>query len=183
MKRGETVLVGGIFTVLSITVALGGVALHRHGLEIDRLRGQAKYQHSENENRLKALENEIARHRENLSALEEQLPQAMKAEDRCRFPKGASTQSLHHTPEFLAMTPCVATLLSKNPCTGTFKDAGGAQFHIGGPASSRPIRRFIRTLEEGKSYELPAAFIEFLDKGEWELERVGKARDFVEETF
>jgi len=96
---------------------------------------------------------------------------------------GKQILSMSHTPQVLGMKPCKAKLVSMNPCTGSFDIGDGQELHLGGPFTSRPIYSFLRTLEKGETYEMPGAFIEFLDKGNWKkhpadtMEKVERVAD------
>jgi hypothetical protein len=69
--------------------------------------------------------------------------------------------------EIAAMPACKGTVIVAAPCYCMFRKAaseGGASnevFVIGDPGSKRVVWTFLRTLEEGHTYELPAAFVEY----------------------
>ncbi len=61
-----------------------------------------------------------------------------------------------------AMPASRATLQDHGPCYGLFKNADGKQFVIGDPGSGPEVSQFLGTLEEGQTYDLPAAFLDYL---------------------
>ena len=54
-----------------------------------------------------------------------------------------------------------ATLQDRGACYAVFKNAEGKQFVIGDPSSGPDLTRFIKSLEDGKTYNLPGAFLEY----------------------
>lgn len=90
---------------------------------------------------------------------------------------------MKQTAELLALKPCQAKLRFVNPCTGVFEIGNGQELHLGGPFTSRPIFSFLRTLEKDQTYPMPAAFIEFLDKGTWKRDEARKPEHYVDEKF
>lgn len=75
-----------------------------------------------------------------------------------------------HVYEFsaqvLAMPSCKATVVRQAPCYSRFTTEGGRVFYIGSPGAEREVARFLGALEDGKSYYLPHAFMEYLKANE-----------------
>ena len=63
--------------------------------------------------------------------------------------------------EITAMVPRTATLIHGWHGSGYFKTADGKGFFIGGGRSGEEVDRFLRTLEEEKTYEFPDAFLKY----------------------
>ena len=63
--------------------------------------------------------------------------------------------------EITEMAPCTATLVQEWIGSGYFKTADGKGFFIGGERSGAEVDRFLRTLEEDKTYEFPGAFLKY----------------------
>jgi hypothetical protein len=59
------------------------------------------------------------------------------------------------------MAPRTATLVHEWNGSGYFKTADGKGFFIGGERSGKDVDRFLRTLEEEKTYEFPDAFLKY----------------------
>jgi hypothetical protein len=62
--------------------------------------------------------------------------------------------------EIKAMPTRKATLELRAPCYSIFRNADGKQFVIGSPGSGDEVWKFLGTLEEGKTYELPKVFLD-----------------------
>ena len=82
----------------------------------------------------------------------------------CATERSCIGNYLHYeyAAQVLAMPSCKATNELLSPCEDRFRTEGGRVFIIGGPGADQEIRGFLGTLEEGKSYYLPKAFMEFL---------------------
>ena len=63
--------------------------------------------------------------------------------------------------EITEMVPRTATLVHGWNGSGYFKTADGKGFFIGGERSGKEVDRFLRTLEEEKTYEFPGAFLKY----------------------
>jgi hypothetical protein len=63
--------------------------------------------------------------------------------------------------EIAAMAPCTATLVRGWDDSGYFKTANGKGFFIGDERSGEDVDRFLRTLEEKKTYAFPDAFLKY----------------------
>ncbi len=63
--------------------------------------------------------------------------------------------------EVRAMPAGRATLELRGPCFSIFRGADGKQFVIGNPGSGPAVWKFLGTLEEGQTYELPGAFVDY----------------------
>ena len=66
-----------------------------------------------------------------------------------------------YAAQVLAMPSGRATVERISPCEWRFRTKSGREFLIGGPGAEREVREFLGTLEEGKSYYLPRAFVEY----------------------
>ncbi len=66
-----------------------------------------------------------------------------------------------YAAQVLAMPSSKATMEFVSPCIRRFRTEDGAEFVIGGPGAEREVMRFLGTLEEGKSYRLPKAFMDY----------------------
>ena len=66
-----------------------------------------------------------------------------------------------YAAQVLAMPSCRATMELVSPCQRRFRTEGGRVFIIGSPGAEREVGRFLGSLEEGKSYDLPKAFMDF----------------------
>ena len=70
-----------------------------------------------------------------------------------------------YTAQLLAMPSRAATVVDGEPCYRELKDdLDGRIFYIGSPGAADEIEHFIQTLEQGKSYRLPDAFMEWQEK-------------------
>lgn len=63
-----------------------------------------------------------------------------------------------------AMPPVKATLELRGPCFSIFRATDGKQFVIGDPGSGRAAWRFLGTLDEGQTYDLPSTFFDHQKK-------------------
>lgn len=63
--------------------------------------------------------------------------------------------------EITEMTPCTATLVHEWNGSGYFKTANGMGFFIGGEHVGKDVDRFLRTLEEEKTYAFPGTFLKY----------------------
>jgi hypothetical protein len=77
------------------------------------------------------------------------------------FQKFAAAISYTTAAEITAMTPRRATLVNVLTDGAYFEAEDGKIFFIGGKKSGAEVRRFLDTLEDAKTYELPAAFVSF----------------------
>jgi hypothetical protein len=74
------------------------------------------------------------------------------------------TASYKTAEEIKAMRPCRATVERRVVCYVVLKSADGQKFHIGSPGNTAEVHGFIDTLEEGRTYSLPSAFIAYQKK-------------------
>jgi hypothetical protein len=65
-----------------------------------------------------------------------------------------------------AMPACRATPIHNGVCVFTFKTADGKLFYIGSPGATEEVEHFLHSLEIGKAYDLPGAFLEWQKKQE-----------------
>ena len=84
----------------------------------------------------------------------------------CRTRPAASAypDCYEYVAQVLAMPSCSATVVERSPCVTTFKTPQGRMFYIGSPGAADEVRVFLQTLQDGNSYYLPEAFMQFLDK-------------------
>ncbi len=79
--------------------------------------------------------------------------------------------------QVLAMPSCRATIVEVQVrCYARFNVDGGRTFYIGSPDSPPEVAGFVGTLEEGKTYSLPEAFIQYRKKQNKPLQRDAAAR-------
>ena len=70
-----------------------------------------------------------------------------------------------YAAQVLAMPSCRATVVEVQVrCYARFKDDDGRTFYIGSPDSPPEVAGFVGTLEEGKTYSLPEAFMQYQKK-------------------
>ena len=60
------------------------------------------------------------------------------------------------------MPSCNATVKRDSPCVSRFATETGRVFYIGSPGADEDVGLFLGTLEDGKSYYLPEAFMQYL---------------------
>lgn len=66
------------------------------------------------------------------------------------------------TAEQLALMPtCKVTVVLRAPCYCTLKTEDGLVFRVGSPANTPELGKFLTTLEPGKSYTFPDAYVDF----------------------
>ncbi len=63
-----------------------------------------------------------------------------------------------------AMPPCDATVLRKLPCAALLRTGDGAMLSIGGPGATAAVSSFVETLENGRMYTFPHAFVEYQER-------------------
>ncbi len=63
--------------------------------------------------------------------------------------------------EIVAMAPRTGTLAARSPCSSCFTTTDGKGFYIGDPGSGPQVSHFIGSLENGRSYEFPKAFLQY----------------------
>jgi hypothetical protein len=85
-----------------------------------------------------------------------ELPGALVAFENRKFYSRAD--------EIKAMQPCRARVGVEGPCFSVFNATDGKVFVIGDPGSKPIVYHFLRSLEKGRTYALPAAFVEY-EKG------------------
>lgn len=78
-----------------------------------------------------------------------------------------------YTTQVLAIPSCQATMEVFSPCERRFKTLDGGEFYIGSPGADREVMQFLGTLEEGKPYSLPHAFMEYLNREKKEPNQTG----------
>lgn len=66
-----------------------------------------------------------------------------------------------YTAQVLAMPSCHASVELFSPCERRFRTSDGGEFYIGSPGADAEVMGFLGTLEEGKNYDLPRAFMEY----------------------
>jgi hypothetical protein len=66
------------------------------------------------------------------------------------------------TAEQLALMPtCLVTVIQRAPCYCMLKTEDGTVFRVGSPANTAVLGKFVGTLEQGKTYTFPDAFVAF----------------------
>jgi len=66
--------------------------------------------------------------------------------------------------QVLAMPSCSATVMKQGGCYAMFESEDGKTFYIGSPDAPPEVAGFVGTLEEGKTYSLPKAFMQYRKK-------------------
>jgi outer membrane murein-binding lipoprotein Lpp len=85
--------------------------------------------------------------------------------NRLEFEIQQSRLAHYETAEqLLGLPACVLKDAENHACVEAFKDSAGNPFYIGGPGAHAEVAAFIQSLENGKTYSLPADFIEFQKK-------------------
>jgi hypothetical protein len=82
-----------------------------------------------------------------------ELPGALVAFENRKFYPSAD--------EIKAMPPCRAAVAVAGPCFSVFNATDGKVFVIGDPGSKLIVYHFLRSLEKGRTYALPDAFVEY----------------------
>ncbi|MBT3378682.1 MAG: hypothetical protein HN742_30570 [Lentisphaerae bacterium] len=84
----------------------------------------------------------------------------------CATSSPCAGNHLHYeyAAQVLAMPSCKATMELVSPCKRRFRTASGRELLLGGPGADREVAGFLGTLEEGKSYRLPGAFMEYRNR-------------------
>jgi len=193
MKNREAARCVALFGIVIVLLAgFGQGALQQQGSEIAVLRAALGSQASQFSQQMNDMQNQMQIQRAELSALSARLPlndeapAADKSAVRSASPKADvknpdGSFSYSCSADLLEMKPCLVKFLGANPCTGIFQDASGQKIYIGSPDVAFALNRFVFALEEGQTYELPAAFLEFLESGETPTAHGGAT--VVEETF
>jgi hypothetical protein len=186
MKTSVALLALGFATALSAAVYLGISAAQQRQANLalnENLRAQAAesaQQIQRVERSAKLLEAQVAVLKGDLAAAkvrgaerEDELTKlrdrnaelaqvAAKNEERLVFAQQIGDLSRYDTAaQILGLPACTLTDAQNQICAEGFNDSAGNPFHIGGPGASREVAGFIRSLEDGKKYALPAAFIEY----------------------
>lgn len=73
----------------------------------------------------------------------------------------AAVPRLDEVAAVLSMPPCTATVEKIVPCSARLRMEDGKALYIGSPAAGSEVVGFIQTLQEGKTYALPDAFIQY----------------------
>lgn len=60
-----------------------------------------------------------------------------------------------------AMKSCIGTVERLTPCSAQLKTSDGKRLLVGSPDAPGDVVLFIHTLQEGGSYKLPGAFIDY----------------------
>ncbi len=80
-------------------------------------------------------------------------------------PRRADAGNYEYVAQILAMPSRRASVTEIAPCYAAFRTDAGETFIIGSPASPPEVAGFLETLEKGKAYFLPEAFMEYQTKG------------------
>lgn len=85
--------------------------------------------------------------------------QAVEARERLEFARRCASESRYETAaQILGLPTCTLTDAQNHICSMAFTDSRGKSFSIGGPGASPDVASFISSLENGKTYTLPADF-------------------------
>jgi hypothetical protein len=78
------------------------------------------------------------------------------------FQKQPSEESyrLVSDEELPALRPCKAVVEWKQPCAAYLKTTDGRRLCLGGPGATADVAGFVQALQEGRTYEFPATFLE-----------------------
>jgi hypothetical protein len=71
-----------------------------------------------------------------------------------------------YTAQVSAMPSCSATVMEIAPCYAMFESEDGKTFYIGSPEAESEVVHFVATLEKGKTYDLPKAFMQYQKKSD-----------------
>mgnify|MGYP001765822921 CR=1 FL=1 len=63
--------------------------------------------------------------------------------------------------ELPLLRPCKATVEQIQPCAAYLKTTDGRRMRIGSPGATPEVARFVARLQEGRTYDLPEAFLEY----------------------
>jgi hypothetical protein len=79
------------------------------------------------------------------------------------FQKQAPEESYTFLPDekLPLVSPFRAVVEQKQPCAAYLKTSDGRRLCIGGPGATPEVAWFVQTLQEGQTYEFPAAFLEY----------------------
>jgi hypothetical protein len=66
-----------------------------------------------------------------------------------------------HAAQVSAMPSSSATTMEIGPCYAKFETKNGKTFYIGSPGADEEVMHFVATLELGKTYDLPKAFLQY----------------------
>jgi hypothetical protein len=79
------------------------------------------------------------------------------------FQKQASEENYRFIPdpELPLLKPFKAIVEQKQPCAAYLKTRDGSRLCIGGPGATPEVAGFVQALQEGQTYEFPAAFLEY----------------------
>ena len=67
-----------------------------------------------------------------------------------------------YVAQLLAMPSCAAKVEEIYPCYARLSTEDGKVLYVGSPGASPEVVGFVHTLQEGKTYFLPEAFMEYL---------------------
>jgi len=71
------------------------------------------------------------------------------------------SNTYEYAAQVSAMPSCSAKVAERAPCYARLVTTGGCTVFIGSPGAGPEVARFVGTLEKGKTYRLPYAFMEF----------------------
>jgi len=66
-----------------------------------------------------------------------------------------------HPIQVLAIPSCTAKVIHVAPCNAKFQTEEGDTFIIGGPGADLDVHHFVGTLEAGKTYYIPEAYMKY----------------------
>lgn len=189
MKKSVPILSAALLLAFSAAAYLGAL-LHQQQKTQTALEEQIRTQAAESEREVqrldqnaKQLEAQLSRSKGSLAAAKARADEreneltglrdknaeleklAAQSSSRLEFQIQQSKFAHYDTADqILALPACTLTDAQNHTCSAGFKDKDGRPFYIGGPGASREVAGFINSLEEGKTYSLPSAFIEYQKK-------------------
>ena len=84
----------------------------------------------------------------------------------CRTQVATSSHAdvYEHATQILALPSCAAKVEKIAPCYARLSTEDGRVLYIGSPGASPEVAGFVQTLQKGKTYYLPNAFMEYQKK-------------------
>jgi hypothetical protein len=182
MKKSQAILTIGLLIALAVAGWAGawGYRERQTNAELQEMLWVRAAEATRFEQRIQTLEKQISsdkdaakvrseQHENELATLKKRNAELQslneKANHRLEFSEQLSRLPRYETAEQLLGLPASVLKEAHNDtCVENFKDSSGNQFSIGGPGASSEVANFIQSLEDGKTYSLPAAFIEYQKK-------------------
>lgn len=79
----------------------------------------------------------------------------------CTTPPTAAPLTYEYVAQVRAMPSCTATVQEIAPCYARLKTEDGRVLYIGSPGAAPEVVGFVQTLQKGKTYFLPDAFMKY----------------------